>query len=52
VLGFQRDKQGGVRYAITYLDNEDVDFELNEDETTDLLDRRVPDETGEEPELW
>jgi len=52
VLGFRRDKQRGVRYAIAYLDNEDVEVELNEDEMTDLLDRRVPDKTGEEPELW
>jgi len=52
VLGFRRGKQGGMRYTVAYLDNEDVEVELNEDEMRDLLDRRVPVLTGEEPELW
>ena len=51
VLGFRRDKQGGARYAFAYLDNEDVEVELNEDEMWDLLDRRVFVEMGEEPVL-
>ena len=41
VLGFQRSKQGGIRYAIAYADNDDVEVELNEDEMQAILYERV-----------
>jgi len=50
VLGFRRGKQGGIRYTVAYVGNDDVEVELSEDEMRDILNRQVPAES-EEPEL-
>jgi hypothetical protein len=41
VLGVRRQKQGGIRYTVAYVGNEDTEVELGEHEMKDILNRRV-----------